>query len=274
MSKSKGKIAVMTVIAWFATLLFLFPILWFFLLSLKDPQLTFASPPVFFFTPTLQAYEEILFHSNAPKQLVNSLIVAGGNTLLCLALGVPAAYAFSRFRFRGRRDLLFTFLSVRMAPPIAVLLPFYLLMRNLNLVGTHLAMILINVTVNMPLVIWLMKDFFNEVSESLDEMAMIDGCSRFKAFWRIVLPLALPGIMVSTVFAFIFSWNEFLFALVFSNMHTQTLTVGTASFWTNVQLEWHKLAVAATMTIIPPLVLAISLGKMLIRGLTLGAVKG
>lgn len=264
----------LTVIAWGATLLFLFPILWFALLSLKPPQLTFANPPAFLFIPSLAAYTETAFSTQTLQQLLNSLIVAGGSTLLSLLVGIPAAYAFSRFHFRGRRNLMFWFLSVRMAPPIAVLLPFYLLMRQLDLVGTHFAMILVNLTINLPLVIWMLKDFMSDVPDSLDESAMVDGCSRFKAFRLIVLPLAAPGIVVCTVFAFIFSWNEFLFAMVFSNVNTQTLTVGATNFWTNVQLEWHKLASVSIVTIMPPLLISFFLGKFLVRGLTMGAVKG
>lgn len=272
MTSSRRKTIALTVVVWLATVVFLFPVVWFVLLSLKPPQLTFATPPAVVFKPTLEAYRETIF-SGYSKQLWNSCIVAGASTLFSLLLGVPAAYAFDRFTFRGRRDMLFWLLTVRMAPPIAVILPFYLVMRTLGLVGSRTSLILINLTVNLPLVIWLMKDFFNEVPHSLDESAMVDGGSRWQAFRQVVLPLATPGIVVSTVFAFIFAWNEFLFALVLSNVHTQTLTVAATSFWTNVQLQWNKLAAVAVVTILPPFVLAFVLGRYLIRGLTLGAVK-
>lgn len=274
MKKFNLKKVILTIVCWAATLIFLFPLIWFSMLSIKHPQLTFATPPVFLFVPTFEAYREVIFEGAVIQQLLNSIIIAGGSTIACLILGIPAAYAFARFRFRLRRNLLFGFLSVRMAPPIAILLPFYLLMREFDLVGTRTSLILINLIVNLPLVIWLMRDFLNEVPESLDEMAMVDGCSRFQAFLRVVLPLAAPGIVVCTVFAFIFAWNEFLFALVFSNAHTQPLTVGATSFWTNAQLEWHKLAAVATITALPPLFLSFFLGKFLIRGLTFGAIKG
>jgi len=270
-SNSRSRV-LLTIIVWVATLAFLFPVIWFLLLSLKSPDLIFATPPVFWFKPTLGAYRETIL-SGYSNQLWNSLLVASGSTAVCLILGVPAAYAFDRFTFFGRKDLLFWMLSVRMAPPIAVVLPFYLVMRRLELVGTLTALILVNLTVNLPLVVWLMKDFFAEVPRSLDESALVDGATRLRAFVNIIFPLAAPGIVVSTVFAFIFSWNEFFFALILSSINSQTLTVAAASFWTNVQLEWHKLAAVSMVTILPPFLLAFLLGRYLVRGLTFGAVK-
>ena len=257
---------------WLAVFLFFFPLLWFALLSLKPPRLTFAAPPPLFFEPTLKAYIQTIFGGGFVQELWNSFAIAGGCTLLCMLFGIPAAYGFARFNFPGRRDTLIWLLSLRMAPPIAVLLPFYLLMRATGLVGTLTSMILINFVVNLPLFIWLLKDFFREVPVSLEESAMVDGCTRVQAVIRIALPLAAPGIVVATVFAFIFAWNEFLFALVFSSSDTQPLTVAAANFWTNVQLEWHLLAAVSTVTVLPPLLLAFLLGKYIVRGLTLGGV--
>ncbi|MGH6915231.1 MAG: carbohydrate ABC transporter permease, partial [Geminicoccales bacterium] len=205
---------------------FLGPIVWILLLSVKPAALALQSPPVFWFEPTLREFREVFGERSLyPRFMLNSVIVAGGNTLLSLLLGLPAAYAFARLRFRLCHDLLVWILSVRIAPPIAVLLPFYLIMREIGLLDRHLALILIYLTFNLPFLVWIMKGFFEEVPIELEEAARMDGLSTLETFRAVVLPLVRPGIVITAIFAFIFSWNEFLFALVLTNQRAQTLPV-------------------------------------------------
>lgn len=253
----------------------IFPVLWFFALSLKSQQVAFQAPPVFLFRPSLSAYREV-FRSDSkyPLYILNSLKVASFNTLLCLVLGLPAAYAFSRFSFPFRRSSLLAILVARMLPPIILMVPFYLLANKLRLIDTGAALVLAYMVYNLPFVIWMMKGFFDDIPRVLDESAQIDGCSHWGAFLRIVVPLCGPGLAVTCTLNFIFSWNEFLWASVLTGMRSKTMTVGISAFWTNVSLEWTKIGAASTIFLLPPILLAIVFRKYMVGGLTLGAVKG
>jgi len=253
----------------------IFPVLWFVALSLKSQRVAFQAPPVFVFRPNLSAYREVFQPgSKYPLYLFNSIKVASFNTLLCLVLGLPAAYAFSRFRFAMRRASLMAILVARMLPPIILMVPFYLLANKLRLIDTGLALILAYMVYNLPFIIWMMKGFFDDIPRVLDESAQIDGCSHWGAFLRIVLPLCGPGLAVTCTLNFIFSWNEFLWASVLTGMRSKTMTVGISAFWTNVSLEWTKIGAASTIFLLPPILLAILFRKYMVGGLTLGAVKG
>jgi multiple sugar transport system permease protein len=262
-----------TVLLWIVILLFMFPLVWFLLLSIKPAELTFTVPPVFKFTPDFSAYRRTFIEGPYGKYLVNSLIIAGINTLVCFAIGLPAAFGLSRFAFPNKKEMLISILSVRMAPPIAVVLPFYLIMVKLRLVGSYIAPIVMHVTFNLPLLIWMMKGFMDDIPMELDESAMLDGCTKGTVLTRIILPLCTPGLVVSGTFCFIFSWNEFLFSMILTNLRTQPLTVATVGFWTTMQLLWNDLAAVAAVTVLPPLVVGILLRNFFIRGLTMGAIK-
>ncbi len=252
-----------------------FPVLWFLALSLKSQRVAFQAPPAFLFRPSLTAYRDVFQPgSKYPLYILNSLKVASFNTLLCLLLGLPAAYAFSRFRFPFRRPTLLAILVARMLPPIILMVPFYLLANRLRLIDTTASLILAYMVYNLPFIIWMMKGFFDDIPRVLDESAQIDGCGPWGSFLRVVLPLCGPGLAVTCTLNFIFSWNEFLWASVLTGMRSKTMTVGISAFWTNVSLEWTKIGAASAIFLLPPILLAIVFRKYMVGGLTLGAVKG
>jgi multiple sugar transport system permease protein len=249
------------------------PVVWTVLTSIKPDILIPRTPPSWWFRPTLEHYVSIFLEKNLGNSLWNSFIIASVSTICSLAVGVPAAYAFSRFRIRGGESLAFYFLTSRMAPPISVILPLFLIFKALHLIDTRIALIVAYMTFNFSFVIWMMRGFFNEIPTDLDESAMIEGCSRFGAFWKIALPLTAPGIAASAVLCFIFSWNEFLFALILTNIEAKTLPVAAAGFITDRMVLWGKLCATSVVIYLPVMAFALLLRGYLVRGLTLGAIK-
>jgi multiple sugar transport system permease protein len=250
-----------------------FPILWTVLTSIKPLDLIPKSPPVWVFQPTLEHFRTIFFEKDLLHSLWNSLVVATLSTLLALLVGAPAAYAFARFDFRGKEQLAFYFLSARMTPPIAVIVPFFLISRDFGLLDTKLILILAYTTFNFAFVVWLLRGFFAEVPAEIDEAALVDGCSRFGAFVRVVLPIAAPGIAAAAIICFIFAWNEFLFALVLTSINAKTLPVSAAGFVTDRLVLWGTLCATAVVIFVPVTIFAILTRRHLIRGMTMGAVK-
>lgn len=253
----------------------LFPVLWFFALSIKSQKVAFQTPPAFLFQPTFSAYRTIFSGvSRYPRYLLNSIIIASFNTILCLLLGLPAAYSFSRFTFRGRRASMLFILITRMLPPISLMVPFYILANKLHLIDTHLVLILAYTVYNLPFIVWMMKGFLDDIPIDLDESALIDGCSRLGAFIRVVIPLSAPGLVVTSILNFIFSWNGFLWASVLTGMRAKTMTVGISAFWTNISLQWAHIGASSTIFILPPIAVVMLFRKYVVSGLTLGAIKG
>ncbi len=249
------------------------PIYWMITTSLKTANQTFAMPPVFVFQPTLEHYQEIFAEGVVIKGLRNSLIVATFSTLIALVLGTPAAYAMARFDFRGKSSLWFWFISNRFISPIVVALPFFLLARDLSLLDTHLALILTYLTFNIPLVIWLCIDQFRAIPRDIDQAAMVDGASQWGALRSIVLPLAIPGIVVAAILCFVFSWNEFLFALVLTRAEAKTAPVEAANFMTGFGIRWGAMMATGTLIVLPVVIFSALVSRHLVRGLTMGAVK-
>jgi multiple sugar transport system permease protein len=249
------------------------PIYWMASTSLKTTNQTFAVPPVFVFKPTATHYREIFNDGAVPHSLLNSLLVALASTLLAVVLGTPAAYALARFDFRGKADLWFWFISNRFISPIVVALPFFLLARDLGLLNSRLALVLVYLTFNVPLVIWLCTDQFRLVPREVDEAALVDGANQWQTFFRINLPLAAPGIAVSAILCFLFSWNEFLFALVLTREQTRTAPVEAANFMTDFGVRWGPMMATGTLIVLPVVVFAALVSRHLVRGLTMGAVK-
>jgi multiple sugar transport system permease protein len=254
---------------------FIGPIAWFWALSLRSPESAFASPPQFFFEPTLKAFRYTFVDPgvNAP-QLASSLIVATGATLLNLPFSITAAYALSRFKMRSKQFLMMWYISLLMAPPVVFLIPYFILMSSLKLRGNYVSMILIAETITIPFSIWLLKSFFDEVPIDIEEAAQVDGASWHQALTRITFPLALPGIVVTSMFAFVFTWNNVIFPLVLSNQSTSTLPVGTLNYFATTGATWNYIAATAVVTMLPPMAIFLVLGKYIVRGLTFGAVKG
>jgi multiple sugar transport system permease protein len=254
---------------------FIGPIVWFWELSLRSPTSAFAQPPQLWFKPTLDAfrYTFVTPGVNAP-QLRSSLIVALGGTLLNLPFSLTAAYALSRFKMRGKSGLMMWYISLLMAPPVVFLIPYFILMSRLQLRGTYGAMIIISLTITIPLSIWLLKSFFDDVPIDIEESAQVDGASFLQAMQHITLPLALPGIIVTSMFAFVFTWNNTIFPLILSNQRTSTLPVGTLNYFATTGVTWNYIASTAVVAMIPPMIVFLLLGRYIVRGLTFGAVKG
>jgi ABC-type glycerol-3-phosphate transport system permease component len=205
---------------------------------------------------------------------INSITVSFGSVLLALLLGVPAAYAFARFRFLGSAQIFYGLLALRMLPPIAVLVPMYVMMRSIGLLDTHLGLAVAYTTFSMPLVVWIMRGFFEELPKELEESAEIDGCSRFGAFVRVVLPLAKPGLVAATIFSVVLAWNDFVFAAVLSGRNTQTLPVMMAGYTSDVGIAWGEMSAAAVLVILPVTLFSVLAQKHLVAGLSSGTVKG
>lgn len=257
-----------------ACLFFLFPIYWTLVTSLKTRLDAFSSIPVWFFKPTFKNYQIIFFEKNFAYYLKNSVIVVAFSTVIGLLLGVTSAYYFARLKVYGRENILFWILSLRMIPPIVAVLPIYLIMRNIGLLDSRISLIIMYVFMNLPLIVWIMKSFFDEIPNEIEESAMVDGCSRFTAFIKVILPLSKPGIMATSMISVIFSWNEFLYANILSGSFSKTAPVGLTEYATPVGIMWGQISAASIVTILPVVILALFLQKYLVRGLTLGAVKG
>ena len=250
------------------------PILYIVITSFKEPELTFAIPPVWNFTPTLQNYDEVLSSTNFGKYFMNSVVVALATTGIALALGTLAAYGFSRFRFRGHFWLKMSALVPQMLPPIAIIVPLYVLFNKLDWIDTRQALIISYLTFTIPLSTWMMIGFFDDVPVELEEAAMIDGCSRFGALIRVSLPLAVPGMAATAILAFLYCWNEFLYAVILTGRDARTLPVIITSFMTNKSVLWGRIAASGSLVLIPVLIFALLAQRYLIRGLAKGAVKG
>jgi multiple sugar transport system permease protein len=249
------------------------PILWMVSTSLKSTNQTFAVPPVFVFKPTLEHYRLLIDEGRVLPTLLNSLMVAIGSSVLALVLGTPAAYALARFDFRGKSHLWFWIISNRFISPIVVAVPFFLLARDLSLLNTRLVLILVYLTFNLPLVIWLCIDQFRAVPREVENAAFVDGAGQWRIFRDIAFPLALPGVAVSGILCFVFSWNEFLFALVLTREEARTAPVEAANFMTGFGVRWGEMMATGSLIVLPVVLFAALASRYLVRGLTMGAVK-
>ncbi len=252
----------------------LVPVLTVAINSFKTPDEIFTSTPQLSFTPTLENYAKVFGELNFAQYLFNSVVVAFGSTALSLIFGVPFAYALARLPVPGREWWARIILFSRMVPAVALVVPIFVLFDQLHLTGSYLAIILAHTTFNLPIVIWMMRSFFEELPPELEEAALVDGAGRFGAFWRIAIPLASPGMAATAVLCVIFSWNEFLFALVLSGQNTETVPVGVSSFIGSVSIDWGGSSAAAIIAIIPIFILGFAAQRFLVRGLTFGGVKG
>lgn len=253
---------------------YFFPIYWMVTSSFKTRVDTFSIPPKFLFIPTLQYYVSSFTNPKFVKVVQNSLIITGTTVLLSLLLGAWAAYAFARFRFKGSLVMSFSLIVARMMPPIVFIVPTYLLFNSLQLRNTHIGLILIFTVFNLPFTVWMLKSFFEEVPIELEEAAWIDGASRLQALTRVTLPLIAPGLAATAVFAALLAWNEFLFALLLGGPATTTLPVFLSSFIGERNVEWGEIMATAIVAVVPPTLLVMLVQQNLIKGLTLGAVKG
>ena len=248
----------------------LFPFVWLVQMSFRPNQDIFGNSLLF--TPTLEHYRA-LWTANFPKSFVNSIVTSTSSTALSLLIGVPAAYALSRARFRASRQVALWILVTRMAPPIAFTIPFYLAYRQLGLHDTTFGLVLIYMTFSLALVIWMMKPFFDSVPHELEQAAYIDGCGIWRAFLLVALPLAAPGIAATAVICFIMSWNDFFFALILTRTNASTAPVAIVGFIQYSGWEWGRIAAAGTLVMLPVAVFSLLVRNYLIKGLTAGGTK-
>lgn len=275
----KGKKLAGIAISYALTLLllafFIGPILWFALLAIRPSDTFFTMPPVLAFEPDWTSLHYTFGNpGNNLPQLVNSLIVAIGAVLLNLPFSLPAAYALSRFRIRGRKNIMLWYLGLLMAPPVAFLIPYSILASSVGLKGSYFSMILIMQTLTIPFSIWLMKSFIDEVPVEIEEAARVDGAKTPAIVLKIVLPLVRPGIIVTSMFAFVFAWNNAAFPLVLANRATATLPVGTLQYFGTAGVTWGFIGAAALAAMLPPMIIFLALDRYVVRGLTFGSVKG
>ncbi|NLJ86408.1 MAG: carbohydrate ABC transporter permease [Firmicutes bacterium] len=256
------------------TILFFLPIVWACLMSFKTRVDALAMPPKWVFKPTMANYKAVWGDGRFLKYTKNSLIIAAASTGLGLVLGVPAAYSLARHRFKGQRALLLGILSTRMIPPVAFVIPFFIIFTRLSLNDTHTAVIIMHLTIILGYVIWMMRSYFMDIPKEIEEAALVDGCSVWQTFTRIVLPISAPGLGTSAIFSFIFSWNEFLYAMVMTTVEAKTLPLGVYNWVAYEEIMWGELTAASVIAMIPVIIFYGFVQKALVRGLTMGAVKG
>ncbi len=245
---------------------------WMFSLSLKTQVEAAGYPPHFFrFAVTFKNYADVFAKNPFLLYTWNSLVVASGCTLLGLLVGLPCAYSIAHWRQQG---LALTVLVARIVPGISYLIPWYILFRNLKMVDTYQALILTHLVVGLPIVIWVMIGFFEDIPPELRDAALIDGCSYYGAFWRVALPLVKPGIVATSILSFIFSWNNFLFSVILAGRQTRTLPIAVFNMINYEEISWGPLAAAATMITLPVIILTLIIQRHIVTGLTFGAVKG
>ncbi|MFN4273966.1 MAG: carbohydrate ABC transporter permease [Aliihoeflea sp.] len=257
-------------------LIFLFPVFWMVLSSFKAQRDIFTIPPTLFFTPTLDTYISYMQRADINRRLINTVIVAVGSGVLSIIAGAMAGYALARIRLRGAATIGVLILLSRGVPPIALAVPMFLVARSLGVTDQHITLILAYCTFLIPYVMWLMRGFFLALPRELEESAMIDGCTRFGAFFKIIVPISIPGLLSTLIFSMILAWEELLFALVLTNRHASTIPVAIAGIAGDTVdgANWGALTAVGTITVIPVVVFALLVQKWLIKGLADGATKG
>lgn len=263
---------------------FMFPIVWIFLMSFQTNESILRVPPSLIFAPTLENYQALItgklqtaagmLEINFMRNLWNSLFLSTTSVALGLVLGVPAAYAFARLKFKGSEDIAFTLLSFRFAPPLLVLLPLTIYFQQLGLANTYGGLIWVYQLIVLPLILWIVRGYFEDIPADVEYAYRIAGHDFWSTFRRIALPLAGPGIAAAGLLAFIFAWNNFVFALVLASADKQPVTVGALAFVTASGIQYGQVAAGIVLSIAPTFALALYAQRYLVEGLSLGAVKG
>ena len=250
------------------------PYIWMILTSFKTRVDALSGTPVWAFTPTFKHYPTVFIDKGYLPMVWNSTIVAVSTTLLSLIVGTPAAYVFARHRFMGKEDLFFFFLTTRMAPPVAIVVPLFMLFTEIGITDRLIAIVIAHTSFNLSLVVWMMRGFFADIPREVDEAAQMDGLSRGGMFLRVLVPMAAPGLAASAILCFILSWNEFLYAFILVAFESRTLTVGIPGLVTPHGTLWGQVAAVAVVATLPIILFATLVQRHLVRGLTFGAVKG
>ena len=265
----------LTLLTAFAFAFFMLPIFWLVTTSFKFGRDAFAIPPQWLvFDFTLKNFTQLIEASKTCMFVKNSLIITSCATVLSLVLGVPAGYAIARSKSRLLNSSSYFFLVLLMIPPVAMLIPFYLIMRDLGMLGTYWAVIILDTVFDASFVVWMMRSYFADVPQEMEEAALVDGASKFTAFVRVALPLSIPGIISSAIYCIIFSWNDFLFALMLTKPKTKTIPLGILASFSAIEISWGQMAAMSMVAIIPAIIISLLLNKYFIQGLTMGASKG
>ena len=251
----------------------LFPLMWMLSTSFKNELDAYSYPPKVLPPPTIRNYIDAFKESGFTRFYLNSIVVVALSVTISMAVGVPAAYAFTRYEFKGKKGLSLWILSIRIAPPIAFLIPFFVMYRRLNLIDTIMGLVIVYVAVNITLVIWLMKGFFEDVPRDTEQSALVEGCTPLQVFTRVSLPICKTGIAATAVLVFIFSWNELMFAIVLTNNLAKTAPAGIYNFIGYNEVRWGALSAASNLVVLPVLVFLLLTKRHLVRGLSFGAVK-
>jgi multiple sugar transport system permease protein len=251
-----------------------FPLFWMFICSLKSDAEVVST--VFNFTPTVSNYLIVLFRpdSNYIKAFLQNFVVSGGAILVTIIAGVPAAYAFARYDFKNKEGWAFQILSFKFAPEILVILPVFMIFQRIKLYDTYFGLIWVYQLITMPLLIWVVRGYFEDISVEIEQAAQLDGYAWYEVFFRILLPLIKPGLVAASLLAFIFAWNSFTFPLILSGVHVQTITITSLRFLASDSVHYGQVAVAAIIAVLPEIVICLFIQKHLVRGLSFGAVKG
>jgi len=255
------------------TLFMLFPIFWLLTTSLKNLVDALSMPPKWFFSPTFENYKNVLINADFTEGVYHSIIIGVVSLLISFLVGIPAAYSLARFNFKGKKDIAFWILSTRMLPPILVLIPFYIFFRTIGLTDNIWTLIIMHVTINLALVIWMLRGFFLDIPSELEEAALIDGCNVYSAFLKITLPLSSNGIIATAALCFLFSWNELMFAIVLGGSNSNTAPAMVYRFISYNEIKWGSLSASAILILIPVLIFIGFVQKYIVRGLTFGALK-
>jgi ABC-type glycerol-3-phosphate transport system permease component len=252
------------------------PIIFTAFTSFKTRAETFRWPPSYFpEKPTLEAYREVLFRSPIARHLLNSLIIAIGTTTIVMIGGLFTAFGLSQYKYKGSRTVLLIFIATRIIPPISLLVPFYIIMSFLHLINTYACLIIVNTFLWYPFAIWMLKSFFDKFPRDLINSAIVDGCTRTGAFLKVVVPVSAIGIASVAIITFLWTWNEFLYGIIFSNTRAiQPVTVGAHYFVGDELVQWDSIAATAIFTALPGIILFSIAQRAIVKGLTAGAVKG
>jgi ABC-type glycerol-3-phosphate transport system permease component len=253
-----------------ALVVFLAPVAWLVATGYKRKAEIFSFPPTLGFTPTLTNFRDVFHFFDLGRLVESSLIIALGSAALSLLIGVPCGYALARARNRWAVGVAYFFLAVRTVPPVAMLMPYYLMMRDIGLLGTWWAVILLNTTLNCAFVVWMMYSYFRSLPREMEEAALTDGCTSWGAFWRVALPMVRPGIIASALFCIMFAWNDFLFSSFLTRAETRPLSVALLTAFGMLDITWGTLGALVHFSTIPIVLLALLLNRYFVQGLTRG----
>jgi multiple sugar transport system permease protein len=251
-----------------------FPLFWMFICSLKSDAEVVTT--VFKFTPVFSNYQAVLFRPDSDyfKAFVQNFIVSGGAVLLTIVAGVPAAYALARYDFKNKEGWAFQILSFKFAPEILVILPIFMIFQRIGLYDTYFGLIWVYQLITMPLLIWVVRGYFEDISVEIEQAAQLDGYAWYEVFFKILLPLIKPGLVAAGLLAFIFAWNSFTFPLILSGVKVQTITITSLRYLASDSVHYGQVAVAAIIAVFPEIIICLLIQKHLVRGLSFGAVKG